>query len=146
MALCGNSSNIATFSSDTWNLEKTISLPEQTKSIKYLIFVSQPFDGGANRILSVLSSNGTVYFYDMQMDTLLSKLSLELEILRYELSSDGKYFACIIRCGRVNIYSLTPYITIPPDSSSTEDVTSDIKKRISVKKSASFINTIKDKV
>ncbi|GJQ76162.1 hypothetical protein Trydic_g1907 [Trypoxylus dichotomus] len=143
MALGGHSSDIPIFSSDSWNLTKTISLHEHTTSVKQLSFISQPFDGGANRILSILSSNGIVYFYDMKADMLLSRLSLELEILRYQLSSDGKYLACIITCGRVNVYLLTKYLTVPQEESTKDRP--EIKK-ISLKKAPQAINAIKAKI
>lgn len=146
MALGGHSSSIPLFCSNSWNLEKTILLQEQTKSVRYVTFISQPFDGGANRVLSILSSNGIVYFYDMLTNMLLNKLSLELEILRYEASLDGKYLACIITCGRVNVYLLTEYLAISQELCSTEDAKSDVKKKLSLKKSALIINDIKEKV
>ncbi|KAI4467260.1 wd repeat containing protein 3 wdr3 [Holotrichia oblita] len=146
MALGGHSSSIPLFCSNSWNLEKTIFLQEQTKSVRYVTFISQPFDGGANRVLSILSSNGIVYFYDVLTNVLLNKLSLELEILRYEPSPHGTYLACIITCGRVNVYLLTEYLTVSQELCSKEDVKSDVKKKLSLKKSTSFINDIKEKI
>ncbi|KRT83298.1 GTPase activator protein, partial [Oryctes borbonicus] len=80
----------------------------------------------------------------MLANMLLSQLSLELEILRYEISSDGKYLACIITCGRVNVYLLARYLSIPQAPSEEDKIGA--KKRMSLKKSPQVIYDIKEKI
>lgn len=147
MALGGHSPNIPVFSSETWNLEKTLVVSQETKSVKYLTFISQPFDGGSNRILSILSSNGSVFFYDMQTDALINKLTLELEIMRYEPSPEGKYLACIPTCGRVNFYTLIQYVSpIIPAVKEMITEKSESKIKLSFKRSLPFLKEIQQQV
>lgn len=145
MVLGGHSSNLAVFSLDTWALDKALSFSNHFTSIKKISFVCQPFDGGANKILCILTSNGTILFYNMHSDTLYRKLALEFEICKYETSLDGKYLVCLLTSGSMNIYLLAQYTT-EFDTSPNEQIKVNTKSKLSLKKSNSILNNIKEKV
>lgn len=52
MVIGGHSVTLAVFLIDNWTLQKLIALPDHYKGIKYLEFVPQLFDGGANKASS----------------------------------------------------------------------------------------------
>lgn len=52
MVVGGHSVTLAVFLIDNWTLQKLIALPDHYKGIKYLEFVPQLFDGGANKASS----------------------------------------------------------------------------------------------
>lgn len=76
-------------------------------TIKKLEFVSRPFDGGSNRSLAILTGNGRVLFHDMETDTLTDEINCDEEIIKFSPSFDGKYVACNLSSGHVNVYHVT---------------------------------------
>lgn len=110
MVFGGHAPILTVFALDLWQISKTFSLAENLRSIKRLEFVPQLFDGGANKILLILSGNRTVWFYDMEQDSLYAKLPIDGELMSIECSMDGRLAACIARSGEVFIYRLAKYM------------------------------------
>lgn len=108
----GHSSELAVFMLDTWKYSETINLSNHIQSVKQMEFITQPFDGGANKILTILSGNGIVYFYDMKMCKIISKLSTNVEIIKFEVAFNGKELACILSSGELLLYNIAQYISI----------------------------------
>ena len=127
MALGGHSARIPIFRLHTWNILNTITLPKCVLGVKDLKFLSRPFDGGSNRFLSILSSNGNLYFYDMQLNRITTKLTSSTEILRFSLSKDAFYVACVASSGTINIYDLSKYVIPKEGNSSKFDARKDHK-------------------
>lgn len=122
MVVSGLLPTLGFFSLETWKLVKLITLPEHILTIKHVEFVSQPFDGGCNKILSILSGQGIVYFYDIAKNTIVSEIAVQCEITKFALCSKGKYIACVLRIGEVKIYNLE-YFILPPVEIQVQKVT-----------------------
>lgn len=111
MIVGSHTSQLAIFLIDVWRYTKTIDLPQYIQSIKHIDFISQPFDGGANRMLAILAGDGNIYFYNMEEEGICNKLCTVQEIIRFTSSFDGKYIACVLSTGEINIYTLHQYLT-----------------------------------
>lgn len=72
--------------------------------MRRLEFVSDVFDGGSNRTLTILTSNGKLSFYDMIVNEIIDTIDYECEIIKFTLSFDGRYVACCLSNGDVNVY------------------------------------------
>lgn len=72
-------------------------------------FIPQPFDGGCNRLLGVLSGSGSFYFYDSANNCILHSISVSEEIIKFTTSNDGKYLACVLCSGEVHVYNIEKY-------------------------------------
>lgn len=108
MAIGGNSNEISIYLTELWDLVKTINVG---KSVKKLEFVSRPFDGGSNRLLSILTSNGRLLFYDMQLDGIVDEIKCSQDVVKSTLSFDGKYVACNLSSGEVNVFHVKDYFS-----------------------------------
>nr|XP_022920758.1 TBC1 domain family member 31 [Onthophagus taurus] len=144
VVLAGYSHNLAVFKTDTWTLEKNIVLPPQIRAIKRLDFISNPFDGGSNRVLSILTLNGLIYFYDMLRDIILTQLSFNIEIIRYNSSYDGRFIACITSDGKAYMYLLANYVATDEDCQ--KKVVNVVQKNSNVKRSLSALYSAKEKI
>lgn len=94
---------------DEWTLAKMLPLPN-VLSVKYIDFIPQPFDGGCNRLLGVLSGNGTFYFYDVEDKSVLNTITGPQQIVKFASTSDGKYLACLSCSGEVCVYDVAKYL------------------------------------
>lgn len=115
MIIAGYLPTIAIFLLDNWKLTKLVSLPEYIHTIKSVKFVAQPFDGGCNKVLAVLSGQGIVYFYDIEQNVILSELTSNDQIKKIECCPNGTYIACLTCNGVVELYNLSQYVTPPTD-------------------------------
>lgn len=71
MVIGGHTPNLVIFSLDTWVIKKVVEFPENISGIKQLEFVPQVFDGGANKILAILTTSLEIYFFDIETSTFL---------------------------------------------------------------------------
>lgn len=85
-------------------------------------FIPQPFDGGSNRILGILSGQGAVYFYDMEENIILSKIVAKQEICRFDTSGDGKYIACVLCTGENLVFDIASYVSCRKESVSLKSI------------------------
>lgn len=104
MVLAGKSNFLLVFSFQTWTLERTLFVPLNLRAIKQIDFIPQDHDGGANRVLAILSSDGILYMYDMDFNLVLSETRLDGEMSSFEISPFGNMIACILHSGEVNFY------------------------------------------
>lgn len=148
MVIGGYSSYLALFLLDIWKFVKIISLPKIIATVKNLKFISEPFDGGSNRILAILSGNGIVYFYNISNETIISKITSDNEVTKCDFSFDGKYIACLESDGEINIYKLSQYLN-------HENISTNINKRknnqadkisYNIEKKSTFVYEIQEKV
>ncbi|KAL0821512.1 hypothetical protein ABMA28_004974 [Loxostege sticticalis] len=107
MAMAGLTPMLILFSMDTWKALKSIDMSKYNISgIQQIAFIPQVFDGGANKILAILSSDCTLYLFDLESVSVIHTISPESSgIRRFVVSPSGKYFLCILQLGEVNIYN-----------------------------------------
>ncbi|CAH0400751.1 unnamed protein product [Chilo suppressalis] len=107
MAMSGHSPTLILFSMDTWKALKSINLSKMNISgAQQIAFIPQVFDGGANKVLAVLSSDCTLNFIDLESVTVIYTICTESSgIRKFVVSPSGKYFLCVLQLGEVNIYN-----------------------------------------
>ena len=107
MAMAGLSNMLILFSMDTWKALKSINMSKYNITGAHQIaFVPQLFDGGANKILAILSSDCILYLLDVDSLNIIHIIHPESSsIRRFVVSPTGKYFLCILQLGEVNIYN-----------------------------------------
>ncbi|XP_046389147.1 TBC1 domain family member 31 isoform X2 [Ischnura elegans] len=102
----GKSHLLVAFSMETFVPMKVIELPDEMCGVKELEFLPEPFDGGSNHVLGILSYDGQVYFLDLNTSTFIGKIKTEKsQIYKFFCSSSGCYVACILRTGEMSIYN-----------------------------------------
>lgn len=118
MAMAGLTPRLILFSMDTWNALKSIDLTKYNiDGVHQIAFIPQVFDGGANKILALLSSDCTLHFLDLELVTIKYKISPDTSgIKRFVVSPTGKYFLCILQLGEINIYN-SSYVMDMADNS-----------------------------
>lgn len=111
MAMAGLTPILILFSMDTWKALKSIDLSKyHIPGAQQVAFVPQVFDGGANKILAILSSDCILYMLDLESMAVLHSIRNESSgIRKFVVSPTGKYFLCILQLGEVNIYN-TSYV------------------------------------
>ncbi|KPJ14592.1 WD repeat-containing protein 67 [Papilio machaon] len=107
MVIAGLVPKLILFSMDTWKAVKSIDLTKYNiKGVQHVAFVPQMFDGGANKILAILSSNCTLHLLDLDTQELITNICPQSSsIKKFVVSPTGKYFLCILHLGEVNIYN-----------------------------------------
>lgn len=111
MAMAGLTPTLILFSMDTWKGLKSIDLSKyDIAGAQQVAFIPQVFDGGANKILAILSSDCVFYLLDIESISVLHSIRNESSgIRKFVVSPTGKYFLCILQLGEVNIYN-TSYL------------------------------------
>ncbi|XP_049876016.1 TBC1 domain family member 31 [Pectinophora gossypiella] len=111
MAMAGLANTLILFSMDTWKALKSIDLSKYNISgALQIAFIPQVFDGGANKILAILSSDCVLRLLDLESMSIVYSIQPESsEIRKFVISPTGKYFLCILQQGEVNIYN-TSYV------------------------------------
>ncbi|XP_063225210.1 TBC1 domain family member 31 [Bacillus rossius redtenbacheri] len=105
MVVGGHSPHLVVFSLDTWSLRNCVPLPGQVGGVKHIEFLPQELDAGANKILALLSTNCTLYFLDLEAESLLrTNLPRDATARRLACSPTGRYVAMLLHSGDVNIY------------------------------------------
>ncbi|KAF2887046.1 hypothetical protein ILUMI_19127, partial [Ignelater luminosus] len=112
MVFSGYFPYLTVFALDTWTETSTIDLPTCIQAVKRINFIPQLFDGGSNKILGILASNGMLYFYDVEKCDIVNKVVADEEIIRFDCSHDGQHIACTLKSGEVNIYKVEHYVPL----------------------------------
>ncbi|XP_053610994.1 TBC1 domain family member 31 [Plodia interpunctella] len=107
MAMAGLTPTLILFSMDTWKALKSIDLSKYgINGAQQIAFIPQVFDGGANKILAILSSDCTLRLFDVESLVVMHNINpASSGIKRFVVSPTGKYFLCILQLGEVNIYN-----------------------------------------
>lgn len=105
MVLGGTAPKIIEFSLDNWCLTRILTLPDEI-NIKCMEFISQSHDGGANKFLVILSTNGIINFLDMEQSIVVGKIQQDSEIITFSCSPNGANLTCVLRSGEINIYKI----------------------------------------
>ncbi|XP_068617728.1 TBC1 domain family member 31 [Battus philenor] len=107
MAMAGLVPCLILFNMDTWKALKSIDLTKYNiKGVHQIAFIPQLFDGGANKILAILSSDCILHLLDLESLKIKQSICPESSsIKKFVVSPTGKYFLCILQLGEVNIYN-----------------------------------------
>ncbi|XP_045774628.1 TBC1 domain family member 31 [Maniola jurtina] len=118
MAIAGLAPILILFSMDTWKAIKSLDLLKyKISGVQQIAFIPQMFDGGANKILAILSSNCILYFLDLESLKIVYSINPESSAIRkFVISPTGKYFLCILQLGEVNIYKTSHVMDLAQSS------------------------------
>ncbi|KAJ0174813.1 hypothetical protein K1T71_009921 [Dendrolimus kikuchii] len=130
MAMAGLAPTLILFSMDTWKALKAVDLSKyKITGAHQIAFIPQVFDGGANKILAILSSDCMLNLLDLESLTIIYCIHPESSgIRKFVVSPTGKYFLCILQMGEVNIYNSSFVMDLTQSSffRETREVKSDI--------------------
>ncbi|KAM6216081.1 TBC1 domain family member 31 [Rhynchocyon petersi] len=142
LAAGGKSNHLHLWCLETKQLFRIIQMPTKVRAIRHLEFLPDSFDAGSNQVLGVLSQDGIMRFISIQTCKLLFEIgSLDEGICSSVISPHGRYIACVMENGSLNIYSvqtLTQEVNKPPpplvkvieDLPKNKPGSSDLKMRI----------------
>ncbi|XP_072944505.1 TBC1 domain family member 31 [Epargyreus clarus] len=118
MAMAGLCSKLILFSMDTWKALKSIDLTTYNISgAQQIGFIPQMFDGGANKILAILSSDCILHLMNLETLQVIHTIRPDSSgIRKFVVSPTGKYFLCILQLGEVNIYNTSNAIDMMQNS------------------------------
>ena len=103
MIMSSAQNKIVILNTSKWNLIKTLHLPDSFIGIKQLSLVPSPLDGGANNILACVSSNFTLYFFDISQSCIINTLQPIKPIRKIAVSPSGRYIAQIEKEGHLKL-------------------------------------------
>ncbi|XP_054008028.1 TBC1 domain family member 31 [Hylaeus anthracinus] len=103
MILSSAQNKIIILNTCDWNLLKILSLPDNFIGLKQLLLVPSPLDGGANNVLACISSNGTLYFFDLNLSCIIHTLQVIKPLRKILVSSTGRYIAYIEQEGHLKL-------------------------------------------
>ena len=103
MIMSSAQNKIVILNTSKWNLIKTLHLPDSFIGIKQLSLVPSPLDGGANNILACISSNFTLYFFDISQSCIINTLQPTKPIRKIAVSPSGRYIAQIEKEGHLKL-------------------------------------------
>ncbi|OWR50060.1 putative WD repeat domain 67 [Danaus plexippus plexippus] len=111
MAMAGLAPILILFSMDTWKAIKSVDLLKyDITGVQQMAFIPQMFDGGANKVLAILSSDCNLIFLDLETLKIVNTIQPDSSnVRRFVVSPTGKYFLCVLQLGEINIYN-TSYV------------------------------------
>lgn len=106
IVVIGTYSTLSVHDADTWEVTKLMDTNKlNIHGVKQLLFLPQPLDGGCNNILAVLSMRRNVHLVNLECLTLITTISIESSnVSKIATSNSGKYLACVLKMGHINIY------------------------------------------
>jgi WD40 repeat protein len=144
MVLGCRTPHLAVFLLSNYKLLRFVTLPEYIQTIKHVDFIPQLNDGGSNKIVAILSGRGTIYFYDIDQNVIISELVSSYEISKYDYSTTGSYIACVLCSGDVNIYDVVPYVVVPIKLKPVRAET--VGRSVKLKKCLEKMDVVKERV
>lgn len=105
MVMGGHSPNMIVFDLDDWKVIRVVEMPDGKSGVRHLEFLPGLFDGGANKVLAILSDKCGMLFLDTENYQFLP-VSFELTngIRTFSCSPNGKYMSFVLHTGEINIY------------------------------------------
>uniref|UniRef100_A0A9J8BTJ2 TBC1 domain family member 31 n=1 Tax=Cyprinus carpio carpio TaxID=630221 RepID=A0A9J8BTJ2_CYPCA len=118
LAAAGRSNLVHLWCLDSRQLLRVIHMPPEVKSVRFVDFLPDSFDGGSNQILGVLSQDGIMRFINIQSCKQIFEIgSHEDAIMLAAICPKGHHIVAVMDSGALRIYdvrSLTPEISKPP--------------------------------
>lgn len=105
MILAGIPNVILILNTFKWDLIKRLQLPDSMASVKELGVVPQPLDGGANKILAILTAKLHLHILDLSTSCVVPLTSKEpiVGVTRTCISPNGRYVAYIDVTGSLRL-------------------------------------------
>lgn len=103
--------SISVLSTYDWSLLRKLYLPKDFVETKQLSVVPCPLDGGANRIIALLSSRCSLHFCDINTSSFLETTNRISKIKKFAVSSVGTYIAYIDQEGCLSIMRVDKMIS-----------------------------------
>uniref|UniRef100_A0A671PWE3 TBC1 domain family member 31 n=1 Tax=Sinocyclocheilus anshuiensis TaxID=1608454 RepID=A0A671PWE3_9TELE len=118
LAAAGRSSLVHLWCLDSRQLLRVIQMPPNVKSVRFVDFLPDSFDGGSNQILGILSQDGVMRFINIQSCKQIFEIGFhEDAITLAAICPKGHHIVAVMDSGALRIYdvrSLTPEISKPP--------------------------------
>uniref|UniRef100_A0A672S9N9 TBC1 domain family member 31 n=1 Tax=Sinocyclocheilus grahami TaxID=75366 RepID=A0A672S9N9_SINGR len=118
LAAAGRSNLVHLWCLDSRQLLRVIQMPPKVKTVRFVDFLPDSFDGGSNQILGVLSQDGVLHFISIQSCKQFFEIgSHEDAITLAAICPKGHHIVAVMDSGALRIYdvrSLTPEISKPP--------------------------------
>ncbi|XP_067304784.1 TBC1 domain family member 31 [Pseudorasbora parva] len=118
LAAAGRSNLVHLWCLESRQLLRVIQMLPNVKTVRYLDFLPDSFDGGSNQTLGVLSQDGVMRFINIQSCKQLFEIgSYEDAITSATICPKGHHIVAVMDSGALKIYdvrSLTPEISKPP--------------------------------
>uniref|UniRef100_A0A671LYG0 TBC1 domain family member 31 n=2 Tax=Sinocyclocheilus anshuiensis TaxID=1608454 RepID=A0A671LYG0_9TELE len=118
LAAAGRSNLVHLWCLDSRQLLRVIQMPPKVKTVRFVDFLPDSFDGGSNQILGVLSQDGILRFINIQSCKQFFEIgSHEDAITLAAICPKGHHIVAVMDSGALRIYdvrSLTPEISKPP--------------------------------
>ncbi|XP_014476273.1 PREDICTED: TBC1 domain family member 31 isoform X2 [Dinoponera quadriceps] len=93
-----------------WSLLRKLSLPDNFAEVRQLSVIPRPLDGGANKIVALLSSRYTLHFCDINRSSFLEVSDAISRVKKFIVSSAGRYIAYINQEGYLSIMHMDKVI------------------------------------
>ncbi|KZC11755.1 WD repeat-containing protein 67 [Dufourea novaeangliae] len=93
--MTGIQNKIVILNTCEWNLLKTFHLPDNIIGVKQLSLVPSPLDGGANNTLVCISSNCSLYIFDLNQACIIHTLQPIKPVKKIVVSITGRYIAIV---------------------------------------------------
>ncbi|XP_051999243.1 TBC1 domain family member 31-like isoform X1 [Xyrauchen texanus] len=118
LAAAGRSNLVHLWCLESQQLLRVIQMSPKVRTVRYLDFLPDSFDGGSNQTLGVLSQEGIMRFINIQTCKQIFEIgSHEDAISSASISPKGHHIVAVMDSGALKIYdvrSLTPDISQPP--------------------------------
>uniref|UniRef100_A0A673JBB1 TBC1 domain family member 31 n=2 Tax=Sinocyclocheilus rhinocerous TaxID=307959 RepID=A0A673JBB1_9TELE len=118
LAAAGRSNLVHLWCLDSRQLLRVIQMPPKVKTVRFVDFLPDSFDGGSNQILGVLSQDDVLRFINIQSCKQFFEIgSHEDAITLAAICPKGHHIVAVMDSGALRIYdvrSLTPEISKPP--------------------------------
>lgn len=111
MALGCHIGFIFIYSFDLWTVTRSITLTTDIVEIKKLEFQTQVNNEFANNLLAILSGQGTIYFYDLDTQSIVTSVRQECDIICFESNYIGDLISLVLHSGEVLVYKAPLLLT-----------------------------------
>lgn len=105
--IVGVDNKILIFNTYDWSILKNVHLKNEILGSRQIAIVPQPLDGGANKIITILTSNCNVKFFDLKnLSFIKNCCDIFHGIKRFRVSNSGKFLAHIDNDGLLILTNL----------------------------------------
>lgn len=111
--IVGVQNKILIFNTHDWTILKNINLKDEITGAKQIEIVPQPLDGGANRMITILSSDCNCKFFDLTTSSFIKNCcGIFHGIKRFRVSNGGKFLAHIDQDGILFLTNLERIVNV----------------------------------
>lgn len=122
--IAGVQNKILIFNTHDWNIMKNLNLKDEISGAKQIFIIPEPLDGGANKIIAILSSDCNLKFFDTtNLNFIKNCCGIFHGIKRFAVSNLGKFLAHVDQDGILFLTNLEKIVNVK------------IKERVKLKES-----------